>query len=179
MANDTWQKETNYQIKKKIRTLEEKETYKYMGILEADTIKQVEMKEKTKKEYIRRTKKLLETKLYCRNLVKGINTWAVPLVGYSGPYFKWTKEELKQMITRTIKLMTIHKALHTRDDVDRLYVSWKEGGREPASIEDNFDASIEWLEDYKEKCGGMLIAATGNDTDDTTINKTTITKKQK
>ncbi len=32
-----------------IRTLGEKETYKYLGILEADTIKQVEMKEKIKK----------------------------------------------------------------------------------------------------------------------------------
>ena len=30
----------------KIKTLGEKETYKYLGILEADTIKQVEMKEK-------------------------------------------------------------------------------------------------------------------------------------
>ena len=29
-----------------IRTLREKETYKYLGILEADTIRQVEMKEK-------------------------------------------------------------------------------------------------------------------------------------
>ena len=35
--------------KDKIRTLEEKLTYKYLGILEADTIKQVEMKEKNKK----------------------------------------------------------------------------------------------------------------------------------
>ena len=30
----------------KIRTLGEKETYKYLGILEADTIKEAEMKEK-------------------------------------------------------------------------------------------------------------------------------------
>ena len=30
----------------KIRMLREKETYKYLGILEVDTIKQVEMKEK-------------------------------------------------------------------------------------------------------------------------------------
>ena len=30
----------------KIRTIGEKETYKYLGILEADTIKQVDMKEK-------------------------------------------------------------------------------------------------------------------------------------
>ena len=79
----------------KIGTLGEKETYKYLGILEADTIRQVEMKEKIKKEYPRRTRKLLETKLYSRNLIKGINTWAVLLVRYSGPYLKWTWEELK------------------------------------------------------------------------------------
>ena len=47
----------------KTRTLGEKETYKYLGILEADTVKQVQMKEKIKKEYLRRTRKLLETKL--------------------------------------------------------------------------------------------------------------------
>ena len=43
----------------KIRTLTENETYKYLGILEADTIKQVEMKNKIQKEYLRRTRKLL------------------------------------------------------------------------------------------------------------------------
>ena len=53
----------------KIRKLAENETYKYLGILEADTIKQVEMKENIKKEYLMRTKKLLETKLSCRNLI--------------------------------------------------------------------------------------------------------------
>ena len=78
----------------KIRTLRGKETYKYLGILEADTLKQVEMKEEIKKEYLRKTRKLLETKLYSRNLIKGINTWAVLLVRYSRPFLKWTREEL-------------------------------------------------------------------------------------
>ena len=72
----------------KIRTLEENETYKYLGILEADTIKQVQMKDTIRKEYLRRTRKQLETKLSSRNLIKGINTWAVPQVRYSGPFFK-------------------------------------------------------------------------------------------
>ena len=47
----------------KIRTLAEKETYKYLGILEADTIKHVEMKNKIQKEYLRRTGKRQQTKL--------------------------------------------------------------------------------------------------------------------
>ena len=34
------------------RTLEEKENYKYLEILEADTIKQAKMKEKIRKEYL-------------------------------------------------------------------------------------------------------------------------------
>ena len=66
-----------------------------------------------------RTRKLFETKLSSRNLVKGIKTWAVSLVRYSGPFLKWTRE-LKQMDQRTRKLMTMHKALHPRNDVDRL-----------------------------------------------------------
>ena len=58
----------------KIRTLGEKENYKYFGILEADTIKQVEMKDKIKKEYLRRTRKPLKTKLSSRNTIQGMNT---------------------------------------------------------------------------------------------------------
>ena len=111
----------------KIRSFGENKTYKYLGILEADTIKQAEIKDKIKKEYLRRTRKLLETKLSCRNLIKGINTWAVSVVRYSRPFVNWTSEELKQMDQRTRKLMTIHKALHPRNDVDRLYVSRKKG----------------------------------------------------
>ena len=76
----------------KIRTFGENETYKYLSILEADTIKQVEMKDKIRKEYLRRTRKLLETKLSCRNFIKRKNTWAVPLVRYSEPFLKWTRD---------------------------------------------------------------------------------------
>ena len=98
--------------KDKIKTLAENETYKYLGILEANTIKQAETKEKIQKEYLRRTRKLLETILNCRNLIKGINTWAVPLVTYSGPFLKWTRDELKQMDQRIRKLMTMHEVLY-------------------------------------------------------------------
>ena len=72
----------------KIRTVREKETYKYLGILEADTIKQVKMKDKIQKEYLRRNRKLLETKLSNKNLINGINTRAVPLGRYTGPFLK-------------------------------------------------------------------------------------------
>ena len=63
--------------------------------------------------------------------------------------------------------MTMHKALHPKDNVDRLYVPRKEGGGGLASIEDNVDASIQRLEDYIEKHERGMITAIKNDTDNT------------
>ena len=79
----------------------EKKTYKYEGILETDIIKQMEMNEKNLKVYLWKARKLLENKLYSRNLIKGINTWAVPLVRYTGPFLKWKMNKLKQMNKKT------------------------------------------------------------------------------
>ena len=56
--------------------------------------------------------------------------------------------------------MTMHKALHSREDVDRLYVSRKQGGRGLATIEDSVDTSIHRLENYTQKHEGGLITAT-------------------
>ena len=97
----------------------------------------------------------------------------------SGHFLKWTKEELKQMDQRTRKLMTMHKALHPRDDVDRLYVSRKKGGRRLASTKNSANTSIQQLQDYIEKHEGGLITAIRNDTDNMMENRMTITKKQK
>ena len=83
------------------------------------------------------------------------------------------------MDQRTRKLMTMHKALHPRDDVDRLYEPRKEGGRGFASIEDSVDTSIQRLEDYIEKHDVGLITAIRNNTDNTIDNRMTTTRKQK
>ena len=137
------------------------------------------MKDKIRKEYVRRTRKLLVTKLSSRNLIKGINTGAVPLVSYSGPFLKWDRDELKQMNQRARKLMVMHKTLHHRDNVDRLYVSRKEGGRRLASIEDTVDPSIQRLEDYIEKHERGLITTIRVETENTINERMTTTRKQK
>ena len=75
--------------------------------------------------------------------------------------------------------MTMYMALHPRDNVDRLYVSRKEGGRGLASIEDSVDASIQRFKDYIGKHEGGPFTATRNDTDNTMNNRKSITKKQR
>ena len=69
--------------------------------------------------------------------------------------------------------MTMHKALHPRSDIYRLYVPRKEGGRGLSSIEDSVDTSTQRLEDYIEKHERGLITAIRNNTDNTIDNNST------
>ena len=105
-------------------------SYKHLGILESDTIKNEEMK-----EYFSRVKAILKSKLNSGNTVKAVNTWAVPVVRYSGGVVDWTKEELENIDRKTRKLMTINKALHPRARVARLYLPREVGGRGMKSVE--------------------------------------------
>ena len=107
------------------------------------------------------------------------NDSAVPLVRYSGLFLKGTREELKQTDQRKRKLMTMHKALHPRYDVDRLWLSRKEKEKGLSSIQESVDSSIWRLEDYIQKCWGRLIAVNRNNTVSTNNNRTNITGKQK
>ena len=118
VEKDKQAKEKNYPTRNESECLKKRK----LQVLEStDTVKQVERKEKIRKDYLRRTEKLLETKFCRRNFIEGINTWVIPLVRYSGPLQIWTKEELRQIDQGTKKLMTIHVALHVKDDIDYMY----------------------------------------------------------
>ena len=53
------------------------------------------MKLNVSKEYIRRIRKILKSKLNGGNLVHGVNTWAVSLLRYSAASVSWRKSELQ------------------------------------------------------------------------------------
>ena len=135
------------------------------------------MKEKLRKSISGKLESYSRQNYVAETLSKEYNTWVVLLVRYSGLFLKWTREELKQMDQRTRKVMTMHKALYSRDDVDRLYVSIKEGRKGLTSIEDSVDASMQKLEDYKEKRGERLVTVIRNNTDNTKTSRTTRTRK--
>ena len=59
---------------KVIKSSQEGESYKSLGILEADKFLEEKMKLNVSKEYIRRLRKILKSKLNGGNLVYGINT---------------------------------------------------------------------------------------------------------
>ena len=80
----------------KIKMLGEKETYKFFGYLEADSITQVEIKDKIKKEYLRGSRNLCLTKLSSRNPFKGINTWPYPSLDIRDPFWSGPEKNLSK-----------------------------------------------------------------------------------
>ena len=124
------------------------ESYKYLGVLEADKMRMEEMKEKVMKEYYRRIRKVLESGLNGGNSIKAMNTWAVAAVRYTAGIVDWTVDELKIMDRKTRKLMTMNRALHPKADVDRLYLPREEGGRGMVSVEECVRLEEYSLSDY-------------------------------
>ena len=62
---------------KVIKSLQKGESYRYLGILKVDKLLEEKMKLNLSKEYIRRLRKVLKSKLNGGNLVRGVITWAV------------------------------------------------------------------------------------------------------
>ena len=87
-----------------------------------DDFKDESVKDRLSKEYVRRVKKVIRSKLNGGNMVRVINSWAVSLLRYSGGVVRWTKVELMNLDRKTRKLLIIQDALHARADDSRLYL---------------------------------------------------------
>ena len=110
-----------------IKSLQEGESYNCLGILEADKFLEEKMKLTVLKEYIRRLRKVLKSKLNGGNLVCGVITWAVSLLRYLAAIVSWRKSERPAMGRKTKKLFTIYGALNPKSHVDRLFTPRNEG----------------------------------------------------
>ena len=157
--------------------------YKYMDIMQADQIRYMEIKEKVKTEYLRRVRKVLETKLNGGNIIKGINISTVSLLRYSAAFIDWScTARVTQLDRRTIKLMTMRKALHPKSNAHLLYIPKKEGGRRLQGVEETVNVTNLGLENYvKESRQRLLAAARSVDIDliEPIRETTTKAKKQK
>ena len=87
-----------------------------------DDFKDESVKDRLSKEYVRRVKKVIRSKLNGGNMVRVINSWAVSLLRYSGGVVRWTKVELMNLDRKTRKLLIVLDALHARADGSRLYL---------------------------------------------------------
>ena len=75
-----------------------------------------------KKEYMKRLKAILKSKLNSGNTVKAINTWAIQVIRYSASIVDWNNSELHNMERKTRKVLNMYQALHSRSNVGTLYL---------------------------------------------------------
>lgn len=142
-----------------IKSLKDNDSYKYLGILEGDQMMTGDMKVMLKREYCRRVRKIMQSKLNGGNSIMAVNSWAISLLRYSAPFVNWTRLELKEMDRQTRKIMNMKGALAPRDCVARLYIPRKEGGRGLIAVEDCVDIAVLGLQHYIQKNEERLITA--------------------
>ena len=101
--------------------------YKFLGILEkGDNIR---------KEYFKRLRATLKSKLNAKHVFQVINTWLVPTVRFSVGIIEWTKEEATEIDPKARKVIIMYDGIHLRSNFEeRLHLPRSEGGRRLASI---------------------------------------------
>ena len=97
---------------------------------------------------------ILRTELNGRNKIEAVNSLAVPVVQYSFGIIDWKISELK-IDTKTRKLLNMYKMLHPKADVERLYISRKDGGRGLIEVETAFKIATIGLDHYLKNKDGQ------------------------
>jgi len=119
-----------------IKALEIQDQYKYLGILQSNELKKKGTKKKFRDEYFVRVKKILNTSLNSKNTIAAINTFAVPSISYGFNVLDWSITELQEIDRETRNILKKCHLLHINSDVDRMYISRKNGGRGLLNITD-------------------------------------------
>ena len=104
----------------------------------------------------------MKSKLNGRNLIQGVDTWAVALLRYPTAFISWRKCELQAIDRKNRKLFTIYEGSHPKSDVDRLYIPRNDGGRGLVTIEDYVELAVRFVHGNEER---LLHAAWGDKED--------------
>ena len=121
-----------------LNELKSEDSYKYLGMDEDIAYRGEINKERTKKEYFRRVKKIWRSELYSKNKITAHNIFATPIFTLTFGILDWTKEEIHQIDIKTRKILTFTGNFHRNSSVDRLYMMRTDGGRGLNSIYDIF-----------------------------------------
>ena len=116
-----------------------------------------EVGDKIQKEYYRRMRQLTLSKLNGGNTIRAINSQVVSLVRQSAGVPKWTKDELKVMDRKTLKIMTMNKMYHLQTETNRLYIPRMEGVRRLLSTADCVETEEQNLSLYLDQLGERLL----------------------
>lgn len=131
-----------------IEPMLEEEVYKYLGIHQRKNIEHKIMKDRIKERYFKRVNKILKSKLNAKNIIKALNTYAIPILTYTFGILKWTKTDINDIQMKTNVAMTTHRYHHPKAAVERLTLKRRDGGRGLIDLLNLHNRTIQNLRDY-------------------------------
>ena len=118
--------------------MENGDQYKYLGQDESIGYDDELNKDRVRKEYFRRIRKIWSSELFSNNKTIAHNIFAIPVVTPTFGILKWTKEELEKIDVKTRKILTSTGSFHINSNIDRLYSPRNKRGRGLNSLVDIF-----------------------------------------
>ena len=103
-----------------IKDLEQEKVYKYLD--ESSGIQHATMKQKLKKELVRRTRLILKTEFNSKNRITAINMLAIPAATYSFNITDWNLNEVKRLYIK-VRKMRKHTACITQRPISTVFTS--------------------------------------------------------
>ena len=140
-----------------ISQLDQESTYKYLGIEESEKVEHKKMKERLKKEYLKRIKVILKSELKAKNKIEAIRTFAVPVILYSCGIIDWYQEDLNQLDISTRKMLNAHKMMYKGQILSRIYTERVEGGMGMIELDQVYKKEIIGIGEYLEGATGKFI----------------------
>ena len=104
------------------------------------------MKQKLKKELVRRTRLILKTELNSKNRITAINTLAIPVITYTFNITDWNLSIVKRLDVKIKKMMTTHSMHHPKADIHRLYLPRSNGDSTRTVLQDINHCSLSIIE---------------------------------
>lgn len=112
-----------------IEPMDPSSLYKYLGYQQAHQISQKLTKTEIRKKFKHRLNVILKSQLNGRNIVKAINTYAIPVLTYTFGIINWSQTDLLNLQRTVNTTMTTHRKHHPRSCFQRLTLPRVEGGR--------------------------------------------------
>lgn len=158
-----------------ITAMEPNELYKYLGYQQSKGIDHNKLKSSLRDEYKHRVHILSKSNLAAKNLIKAINTYAIPILTYSFGIIKWTKTDINNIQIATRTILTKHNCLHPKSAIERVTIKRQDGGRGLIDIFTLWTTQISKLRSFFfEKASSSQIhkAIVSNDLNHTPLNLT-------
>ena len=111
-------------------------TYKYLGISQIFEADLKVTKERVRKEFVRRQRKVWGSKLNARGKAKVANTWATAVLRYYLPAIEWTRTEVKKLDRKIRHIMRQNGCHQYSAARQRVHMPRSEGGRGVQSVEE-------------------------------------------